>query len=288
MNIITEVTAEQEALIPNYIEKWKSKCTLTTPIFRPGFEQGIRDLHQEMCYEVPCEFIYYSSPIAMWRDFETWKSKITQLETKCYSHAVPLCDTGAYYRQWGAGKRRPAFNFSAKRYDHGPTGPLRETEDSDETSGRVIAKDFHADLWKRFDFEVPVNWGLMWSYLEEENISFHDSLWDLAWEEDSSTQASLDDRYSLSPQPWLLRELSCVDFCHNVLGISRNERLYSGLEAIVEHGSFCAIFGQLCVACERPIQIEGKHKGFTMTFRDGEVCKYIDPPLYYQPLESGI
>ena len=75
----------------------------------------------------------------------------------------------------------------------------------------------------------------------------------------------------IGPGQWLLRELACVDFCHRVLGINRNERLYAGLEAIVENGSFCGVFGRLCVACQRPHTIEIENKNVKFTFPDGEV-----------------
>ena len=58
---------------------------------------------------------------------------------------------------------------------------------------------------------------------------------------------------------------------YRALGINRNEKLYAGLEAIVEGGSFCGVFGRLCVACERPYRIEIDDRVFTLMFPDGEV-----------------
>lgn len=271
MHVVSKLTEEQESQIPFYIEMWRAKCALTTPIVPALLEQGLQDIHQEIGMEAPSQFLYYLSPAAMWRDFEVWKPKITRVLTQFWSYQIPLCDPYSMHRYWSHGNKRSAFNFTAKRYSPGSTYALREAEDSDETSGTVIEKQFHTELWKRFEFQVPFDWSLLGYYACDAYAPPDDYFWERADKDDPTNQMHYQDYCFLAPQQWLLRELACVDFCHRVLGINRNERLYSGLEAIVEGGSFCGTFGRLCIACERPCQIEVNEEGFTLIFRDGAV-----------------
>jgi hypothetical protein len=271
MHVISRVTEEQASQIPIYIEKWRAKCLLTNPVIPALFERGLQDVHQEVGMEAPSEFIYHLSPAAMWREFEVWKPKITRVLTQFWSYQIPLCDPYSMHRYWSPGNKRPAFNFTAKRYSPGPNYALCEAEVSDETSGTVIEKQFHSELWKRFDFQVPVDWCLLNCCACGAYEPPEDYLWERLEEEDPNNRIGYEDYCFLAPQHWLLRELACVDFCHTVLGINRNERLYSGLEAVVESGSFCGTFGRLCIACERPCDIEVNQEGVKLTFRDGEV-----------------
>jgi hypothetical protein len=274
MTVISQLEKGQGEKIPHYIEKWQAKCTLTTPIIPALFEQGLQDIHEELGMEIPREYLYYPSPTAMWRDVEVWKPKITRVLTQFWSYQIPLCDPFSYHRQYTPVSKRPAFNFAAKRYSPGPKYALCETEDSNETSGTVIEKEFHSQLWKLFDFQAPIDWEELGYYYTSGNFETPDYFEYIAQEEDLTNQAHYRDYCLLAPQPWLLHELACVDFSHHVLGINRNERLYAGLEAIVENGSFCGVFGRLCVACERPAKIELKNKSFKLTFRDDEVFSY--------------
>ena len=269
-NIISQLDKAQEDQIPFYIEKWRSKCLLTTPVNPALFEQGMQDIHEELGMEVIHEFLYFSSPTAMWREFEVWKPKVTRVLTQYWRYQIPLCDPSSMHRRF-PGSGRAAFNFSARRYSPGPHFALRETEDSNEESGTVLLSTFHAKLWKRFDFNVPFNLSLVGTYACFDFEVPGEYLYDKAGKEDPANQIDYTEYCFLGPDHWLLRELACVDFCHHVLGINRNERLYSGLEAIVESGSFCGVFGPLCVACERPSKIEVEDKIFKMVFPDGEM-----------------
>ncbi len=271
MNVISQLTEEQEFEIPTYIEKWRGKCSLTTPIVPALLEQGFQDVYEEVGMEAPSEFLYYLSPAAMWRDFEVWKPKITRVMTQYWGYQIPLCDPYSMHRYWSPGNKRPAFNFTAKRYSPGSNCPLCETEGSDEISGTVIEKQFHSQLWQHFDFEVPFDWENLMFYACSGYEPPEDYLEDKAFEEDPTNPMRCQHLCHLAPERWLLCELACVDFCHNVLGINRNESLYGGLEAIVEGGSFCGTFGRLCIACERPCRIEVNEEGFKLTFRDGAV-----------------
>jgi hypothetical protein len=276
MHVVTQLTEAEESQIPIYIEKWRAKCSLTTPIVPSPFERGLRDVHEEVGIKAPSEFLYYLSPAAMWREFEVWKPKITRVTTQFWSYQIPLCNPYSMHRYWPPGNKRPAFNFTARRYSHSPNHALIEAEGSDETSGTVIEKQFHSELWKRFDFQVPFDWSLLGYYAYDEDGPTDDYLRERADEEDPTNQTNYRACCFLAPEQWLLQELACVDFCHTVLGINRNEKLYSGLEIIVEHGSFCGTFGDLCVACERPRNIEVNAEGFTLIFRDGEAfsCRH--------------
>jgi len=278
MPIVSNITEEQASQIPVYIEKWKDVSFLTTPIDHARFEQGIKDVHEEIGIEIPSKFLYYPSPAAMWRDFENWAPKITTVLTQYWSYQIPLCNAYGMHRLWKPGNERPAFNFAATRYSPGRKYALCETKDSDETSGTLIEKALHTELWKQFayDFKLPIDWSLLGYYACGENEPPEDYLSDIAEREDNTLQVHPQDCCFLGPENWLLLELACVDFCHHVLGIERNERLYRGLEAIVQSGSFCGTFGKLCVASERPSAIEITEKGFNLTFRDGEV--FISPP----------
>jgi hypothetical protein len=283
MPLISHVTDEQRSQIPHYIEKWESKRLLTTPIFRSGFEKGLQDICAEISIEIPQEFLYYPSPAAMWEDFEAWKPKITQVQTQYWYYQIPLCDPSSMHRLWSPGIQRPAFNFAAKRYSPGPKYALCEAQDSDETSGTIIEKTLHRELWNHFEFyglaqhcsqghHSPLN-GYHAGRLNEDEIA-SSYLEERLLSQDPSSQIGYIDLCFIGPQLWLLRELACVDFCHSVLGIDRNERLYGGLEALVENGSYCGVFGRLCVACERPYKIEEGGRKFSVTFRDGDVFNY--------------
>ena len=274
MNIISQLNEAQKRQIPLYIEKWRAKCLLTTPITPTLFEQGLRDIQEEFGMEAPREFLYYFSPAAMWREFEFWKPKITRVLTQFWRYQIPLCDPSSMHRRhrrWRPGSEHSAFNFAAKRYSPGPNYALHETEDSNETSGTLIEKDLHDKLWKRFEFETPVECRLLGYVSYDYNETIDDYLYERADKEDPTNQMHYWEYCFIGPEQWLLRELACVDFYHRVLGINRNERLYAGLEAIVENGSFCGVFGRLCVACERPHSIEVENKNFKFTFPDGEV-----------------
>lgn len=273
---ISHLTKEQEAEIPNYIEKWQSKCSLTDPVERVDFERGIRNIHQEIGITVPNHFVYYASPAAMWREFEDWETYITCVLTEYWKYQIPLCDPASRHRRWRPGNTRPAFNFAAKRYSPGPARALCETEDSDEESGTVIDKVFHQQLHGRFLFPVQFDWRLIGYYACGQYEPPDDYFWERADKEDPTNQIHYQECCFLAPQQWLLQEIACVDFCHSVLGVERNEKLYAGLEAIVESGSFCGVFGRLCVACERPFKVEGNRNNFRLHFRDGEVFAYRD------------
>jgi hypothetical protein len=271
MNIISQLDEAQKKQIPFYIEKWRNKSLLTDPITPTLFEQGLQDIHEELGMEAPREFLYYLSPAAVWREFEVWKPKITRVLTQLWRYQIPLCDPSSMHRRFGAGSKLFEFNFAAKRYHPGPNKTLWETEDSDETSGTVINKRLHTQLWERFEFETDVGCKFF-SYLPGDyNEKIDDYLYERADKEDPTNQMHYWEYCFIGPDQWLLRELACVDFCHRVLGINRNERLYAGLEAIVENGSFCGVFGRLCVACERPHTIEVENNNYKFTFPDGEV-----------------
>jgi hypothetical protein len=267
----SQLDKAQEKQIPLYIEKWVAKCVLTTAITPTLFEKGLQEIHEELGMEAPREFLYYPSPAAMWREFEVWRPKITRVLTLFWRYQIPLCDPSSMHRLWSPGNKRLEFNFAAKRYCSGPNSALLETDDSDETAGTVIKRELHGRLWKRFDFQVPFNWNLLGYYACGDYEPPSDYLSERADEEDPTNQMPYQDYCFLAPDRWLLRELACVDFCHHVLGIHRNERLYAGLETIVESGSFCGVFGRLCVACERPHQIEIEDKSLKLIFTDGKV-----------------
>ena len=270
MDVISHLTQQQADQIPIYIEKWKSMCSLTTPIERGPFEAGLRAVHNEIKIEAPQEFLYFLSPAAMWREFESWKAKITSVGTQYWSYQIPLCDPYSMHRLWRPGSTRPAFNFAARRYSPGLGYALCETDDSNETWGTVINKEFHSELWKGFEFSLPFDWGLLSYYTFEEDGPIDEYLWERAHKEDETSQVGYQQCCFLAPEKWLLWELACVDFCHNVLGVERNGKLYRGLEAVVKYGSFCGTFGRLCVVCERPQSIEVDENGFTLNYRDGE------------------
>jgi hypothetical protein len=228
MNIISQLDEAQEKQIPFYIEKWRDKCLLTTPITPTLFEQGLLDIHEELGMEAPREFLYYHSPAAMWSEFEVWKPKITRVLTQFWRYQIPLCDPTSMHRRFGAGSKRFEFNFAAKRYDPGPNKALWETEDSDETSGTVIKKGLHEQLWKRFQFEIPVGCRFL-SYLPGDyNETIDDYLYERADKEDPCNQMYYWEYCFIGPEPWLLRELACVDFCHRVLGIGNRGRSLEG------------------------------------------------------------
>ena len=67
----------------------------------------------------------------------------------------------------------------------------------------------------------------------------------MPYEKKIANQVPFQDYRLVVPQHWLLRKLACVNFCHRVLGINRNERLHASTKAIVESGSFCGMFGRL-------------------------------------------
>ena len=271
MPVVSHLTDQQSSQIPAYIEKWQWKWMLTNTIDRPKLQKGIQDVCAEIGIEVPHEFLYYPNPPAIWRDFDNWKSKITRVLSQYWAYQIPLSDLDAMYRLWGPGNTRPTFNFAAKRYSPGVRYALCETEDSDETSGTVITRELHGQVWKQFQFYIPVvSYELFDYYSGGESGPHINYLGQRAWKEDPSSQTGFKDQSFIGPELWLLQELACVDFCHQVLGIDRNERLYCGLEALVEHGSFCGVFGQLCVACERPSQIQIEHEAVKFTFSDGE------------------
>lgn len=244
---------------------------MTAPVDLAIFKQGIQDIHEELAMETPREFLYYPSPAAMWREFEMWKPKITRVLTQFWRYQIPLCDPSSFHRRFGPGSRRAAFNFAVRRYSPGPNYALRETKDSNEESGTIILGTLHGKLWKRFDFDLPFNLSLVSTYPCFDFEEPGEYLYDKAEKEDPTNQMDFKEYCFIGPDYWLLRELACVDFCHCVLGINRNERLYSGLETIVENGSFCGVFGSLCIVCERPSKIELNDEIFKLNFPDGEV-----------------
>lgn len=276
MTVMFQLSPKQEEQIPIYIEKWKAIACLTTPIERTKFESGLKAVHQEIGLKAPSEFLYFSSPAAMWREFDDWKPKITRVLTQYWSYQIPLCDPGSMHRLSSPGNHRQAFNFAAKRKSPGWNFALRETRNSRETSGILVEKEFHKRLWERFEFESPFDWRLLGYYTVDEDGPIEDYLWERAHKEDPTSQIHYQEECFLAPEKWLLKELACVDFCFSVLGVERNDKLYRGLEEIVRNGSFCGTFGQLCVACERPISIEVNEDQFKLTYRDGEVfsCKH--------------
>jgi hypothetical protein len=271
MNVVSRLDEDQEKQIPFYIEKWRVKCLLTTPNNPRLFEQGLLDVHQELGMDMPHEFLYYPSPAAMWREFEVWKPKITRVLTQFWRYQIPLCDPSSMHRRSRPGSERIEFNFAATRYDPGPNKTLWETENSNETSGTVITKSLHARLWERFQFETPFEYTFVGYHPSIYDEAIDDYFYDRADGENPTNQMHYWEYCFLGPDQWLLRELACVDYCHGVLGIDRNERLYAGLEAIVEHGGFCGVFGRLCVTCERPRAIELENNNRKLTFPDGEV-----------------
>lgn len=276
MPVISDLRPEQEALIPLYVEKWRDTCVLTTPVDGPEFEEGLCNVLDELGMETPNEFFYFLSPAAMWRGFNLWKDQVTRVLTQYWSYQVPLCDPDSMHRLWRPGSERAAFNFAATRYSPGPKWALCEDKRSDETSGNVLDRTFHAELWKRFHFEVPFDWSLVAYDPCGGYAPPTDFLEGRAYIEDPANQMRAEDYCFVSPSAWLLRELACVEFCHRVLGVPRNERLYSGLEAIVQNGSFFGLFGTLCVACQRPCRIEVEKSAVRLTFRDGAVFDFPD------------
>lgn len=92
MPIISKLPPEHAALIPLFIEKWKAKCLLTTPVDGSAFQEGVRNVFDELGMESPKEFIYFESPAAMWRGFNDWKDKVTRVLTQYWSYQVPFCD----------------------------------------------------------------------------------------------------------------------------------------------------------------------------------------------------
>jgi hypothetical protein len=271
MDVVSRLAEGHEEQIALYIDKWRVQCSLTTPINPRLFEQGLQDVHQELGMEVPGEFLYYPSPAAMWRAFEVWKPKITRVLTRFWRYQIPLCDPWSMHRRSRPGSERFEFNFAAKRFSPGPNKALWETEDSNETAGTVITRRLHEQLWKRFQFETPVECKSFGNFPSHYDEAIDDYLYERADNEDPTNQMHYWEYCFLGPDRWLLRELACVDYCHRVLGIDRNERLYAGLEAIVEHGSFCGVYGRLCVACERPRTIEVKNDSCEITYPDGEI-----------------
>jgi hypothetical protein len=242
------------------------------PIVRPAFERGIQDVCKEISVDWPREFLYFPSPAAMWRDFDNWKSKITAIGTEFWVYQLPLCDPKGMHHLGRSRSTRPAFNFAATRYSPGVEFALCETADSDETSGTVIENGLHSWLWEQMLYYERFTYRLLEYYAggDEGPLLDFDGLGPI----NIDPGVSLKNCCFIGPETWLLHELACVDFCHNVLGITRNERLYGGLEALVEHGSYCGTFGRLCVVCERPVKIEVGEKSHKFFFADGE--EFVD------------
>ncbi|RYG59699.1 hypothetical protein EON80_25445 [bacterium] len=117
--------------------------------------------------------------------------------------------------------------------------------------------------------ELPFDWERI-AYDVSADETVENYLEDRLDQEVPGCQASPKDFWFLGPEYWLLQEIACVDFCHHELGVDRNQELYRCLETIVTCGSFCATFGNLCLCCERPVEI-WRYNGMNLRWRDGEI-----------------
>jgi hypothetical protein len=64
--VITEITKEQEAKMPEYVDKWVGIGLNTNRINQKKAKKTINDLYKLMGKELPEQILFFDSPVALW------------------------------------------------------------------------------------------------------------------------------------------------------------------------------------------------------------------------------
>lgn len=275
MEIVTELTPIQEDSILEFKRKWLSCFSLTQEVDVQATQIALSNLYEELGLSPPETFLTMQSPREAFNKLDEWKNLTGRLAPCFWNYQLPLCDPRSYWRTWGVNrenihfgdKRRPNQNFCWSSLVQNSPKPTK-----------VLSQLIHEKLWQAFALNdeknnVYVNWcnAVIESFWEAyPTPSYVRYLEDIFHQEDPTSQIGVDDCIFLGPFAWLVHEVSCVDYCAAVLGVSRNAALYDSLETLLLNAGFIFTFEKLCIICERPV-----HFGEQIVFKDGYQIEYV-------------
>ncbi len=285
-HIVSELSPEQEILLPKYIEKWQAIATLTQAIDREKVEAVIRNAYRASDFPEP-EIIFFSNPFAAIKEilgtknFNTYLGKdiSSKFKQRVFTHLYHLIerqiDKPLFYKLMNQ-INYPGYPNHFDQYNnpkafHFPMGiqncvKIQIIKDLDRADSNYLDLKY-SEILKLLDgLIIPTNW---------------------------SNSASM------------------FDFCISVLGLEHDQKKWEVIQELMQYCGFIFLFENVCIACDRPYKLsfdqqnslhaEGK---YALEFIDGygvyayhggeppegKRCKnneYIEPGTRVKLLHTG-
>jgi hypothetical protein len=224
--IIDDLTAEQEALLPAYREKWRSICVSTEPIDRQKVAEVVKAAYLASDYPEP-EILFYSSPLAAIQ-------QVIQIEN--------------YRASFG---KKIGIRFNKRVVDHIQSGLFQQLESRFQIKLRnqVQYPDFP---------HYPTQGKPLRSYFPH-SISWHVGNQIITDFEKLMPELELADLTYFTDvleRPADRAVWSCfMDFCISVLGLHHDRKKWQAYQQLIQHSGFLFKYEKVCIACDRPCKL---------------------------------
>jgi hypothetical protein len=223
---LTELTPEQEALIPVYREKWKSIALSTQPIDAQKAEEAVKEAYTSIGLAEP-EIIFCDSPHA------AWNTALNQPETQL---GKPLEHLSA---QLGYQLVIPLWSqLNRQVWDY---------------LGNQLIIELRSKLDSRLDSnsQLSSSWGGVDAFRLTKLVSFEGELEQMLW---SALRQQERNRHCIRPEVWACIS-SWFDFCFSVLNCDREQKTWSVLESLVSKCGWIYSYDKICLICDRPTKL---------------------------------
>jgi hypothetical protein len=226
--IITELTSEQEALIPIYQDKWVQTIYSTAPLSRDCQITAINTAYQLCNYPEP-EILFYSSPF-------------NAIQSIVRADEHPHLYLG----------RSLHSKFSRRVLDH-----LLNILDRQTTYNVSI------ELGNRISYSDPPYY-----WTEENpirpcfhNISFLYCLYKQLHVDIEKSNPEIKEQYTSEliyniqrTAQWAVHACK-VDFCISVLELQHDQKIWDVIQKLIHECGFLLMFEKICIACPRPVKM---------------------------------
>ncbi|MDX2217106.1 MAG: hypothetical protein SFY66_27815 [Oculatellaceae cyanobacterium bins.114] len=227
-HIVTKLSPVQEAMLPNYRDKWRSIAMLTEPINPQKVSAIIKAAYTASHYPEP-EIWFYGNPfvaikqILATQDFEKYAGNSIRLR---FSKRVIDHLHHGIKQQLGEG-----LAISLRNQIQFPEFPHYPTESNPQASFFPYGIEQCTELQLMTDLDQ--------SELEFANVSdFAMSL--------------------VRPAGWSI--WGCMfDFCISVLGLHHDREKWKVFQELMQYCGFIFQFEKVCIACDRPCKLSFDH-----------------------------
>lgn len=219
-NMITELTPEQEALIPVYREKWRAIAFSTERIDREKAAEAIKSFYNTIGDKAPERVIFFDSPYGALSNFEQWDNLIGGYKICAWDYILMANLWSPWETRRECARNFYAFNnfFFQVRGEH-----------------EIELINLQDQLFWTLDRQLPE---------QMERIE------DQIWEQNNTNQMHLPKFLYIAPECLI----GHIIFA-SVLKYAYNQKTLNVIQSLVNHCGWIFPFEKLAIICDRPTKI---------------------------------
>ena len=227
--IITQLTPEQEALIPDYREKWRKIALSTQRIDREKATEAIKAGYKLIGEDEP-EVVFFDGIYSAIEEIQDYSTIIKSLGLYTYLLEVirfPL---------------KSDFTIEAKIQKSSSCGPL--IHDPQNLFSEHISTKIYEEVTKETYEQIREQWNILY-YFELSQQLDEESLY-IPPDCDRKLNNELDA---------LIAESSYYDYCISVLNYPYNQNQWDILQGVAKNCGWIFPYQYTCIVCDRPIKL---------------------------------